>query len=524
MKTNSIISIEGLNHYFGVGALRKQVLFDINLEIRPQEFVILTGPSGSGKSTLLSLVGCLRSVQEGSLRILDRELKDASKKELTQVRRHFGYITQSSNLLHFLTAQQNVQMSLELQPKVTQKQRRDRAKAILESVGLGHYINVHPDNLSGGQRQRVAIASALVTNPKLILADEPTAALDRKSGRNVVALMRRLAKEQGSAVLMVTHDNRILDLADRIINVEDGKLGLAVSQELSFTFPGFDVSLLEKTNTQPTVLTYAAGEVIVQQGSSATKFYVILEGTVDVLLENSGRSPKFLNQMSRGEYFGEIGLLQEGGRRTATVRVAENSEVKVMVLEKELFQMILNHSDLTNLDIAHRLHQRIMTSHLATAIPNLSTARLAQVIAEVEVVHYGPNSNIVQQGEIADKFYLVAKGNVAMLTADENGQENITRTLQSGEYFGVREMVNAHPHPTTIRVLPNGSAEVMTLNRNAFCSLIFDANTTQENVTSVLCNRLLEGIESQSIENRFEDQVDIKAKNIADQPKPVGTL
>lgn len=235
MTASSVIAIQKLNHFFGENTLRRQVLFDIDLEVFPGEFVILTGPSGSGKSTLLSLIGCLRALQAGSLKVLGRELNGAGREELIQVRRRLGYITQSSNLLQFLTAQQNVQMSLSLQTNLSKWQRRNHVKTILEAVGLGDRLHDHPNKLSGGQKQRVAIASALVTNPKLILADEPTAALDRKSGRNVVTLMHRLAKDQNSAVLMVTHDNRILDLADRIINVEDGRLSSEVSLERSTT-------------------------------------------------------------------------------------------------------------------------------------------------------------------------------------------------------------------------------------------------------------------------------------------------
>ncbi|MDJ0707855.1 MAG: ATP-binding cassette domain-containing protein, partial [Leptolyngbyaceae cyanobacterium MO_188.B28] len=153
MTAQSIVSVQNLNHFFGENALRKQVLFDIDLEIRPKEFVILTGPSGSGKSTLLSLIGCLRSVQTGSLKVLGQELNGANNGRLINVRRHFGYITQSSNLLHFLTAQQNVQMSLELHPRLSGQDRRSKAKAILEAVGLEDRIAYYPDNLSGGQRQ-----------------------------------------------------------------------------------------------------------------------------------------------------------------------------------------------------------------------------------------------------------------------------------------------------------------------------------------------------------------------------------
>jgi len=186
--------------------------------------VILTGPSGSGKTTLLSLIGGLRSVQGGSLITLGKELNGASEEQLVRVRRHIGYIFQGHNLLPFMTARQNVQMSVELHEKISDREARTKSDAILKAVGLGDRANYYPQNLSGGQKQRVAIARALVSYPQLILADEPTAALDSKTGREVVDLMHNLAKEEGAAILMVTHDHRILDLADRILKMEDGSL------------------------------------------------------------------------------------------------------------------------------------------------------------------------------------------------------------------------------------------------------------------------------------------------------------
>jgi putative ABC transport system ATP-binding protein len=219
-----VVSIKNLNYYFGKGSLRKQILFDIRLEIQPGEIVLMTGPSGSGKTTLLTLMGGLRSPQEGSLKILGQELAGATKNQLVEVRRNIGYIFQAHNLLKCLTARQNVQMSLELHPQFSSQEAVAKAEAMLAVVGLGSHINYYPDNLSGGQKQRVAIARALVSHPKLVLADEPTAALDSKSGRDVVELMQRLAKEQGCSILMVTHDNRVLDIADRIVHMEDGHL------------------------------------------------------------------------------------------------------------------------------------------------------------------------------------------------------------------------------------------------------------------------------------------------------------
>lgn len=224
MPSMPAISIKSLHYAYGKGALRKPVLIDINLDIHTGEIVILTGPSGSGKTTLLSLMGGLRSVQEGSLKVLGQELCGASKQKMVGVRSRIGYIFQAHNLLDCLTAQQNVRMSLRLHREISPAERTQRSLAMLEAVGLGQRTDYYPDSLSGGQKQRVAIARALVSQPKLVLADEPTAALDSKSGRDVVEILQRLAKEQGCTILLVTHDNRILDIADRIIFMEDGQL------------------------------------------------------------------------------------------------------------------------------------------------------------------------------------------------------------------------------------------------------------------------------------------------------------
>ncbi|MEH2160065.1 MAG: DevA family ABC transporter ATP-binding protein [Nostoc sp.] len=224
MEKEPVIAIKNLNHYYGKGSLRKQILFDINLEIYSGEIVIMTGPSGSGKTTLLSLIGGLRSVQEGSLKFLGEELVGVSQNKLVQMRRKIGYIFQAHNLLGFLTAKQNVQMAVELNDNISQTEAVAKSKAMLGSVGLEDRVDYYPDNLSGGQKQRIAIARALVNRPPLVLADEPTAALDKQSGRDVVEIMQSLAKNQGTTILLVTHDNRILDIADRIVEMEDGLL------------------------------------------------------------------------------------------------------------------------------------------------------------------------------------------------------------------------------------------------------------------------------------------------------------
>lgn len=216
------VHIQHLNYFFGAGDLSKQVLFDISLELPKGQIVILTGPSGSGKTTLLTLAGALRRLQDGSLRVLGNELVGLGDRALVTVRRNIGFIFQAHNLFESLTASQNVEMAVELTGNFSSK--RDQAVTMLSTLGLADRVDYKPKSLSGGQKQRVAIARALVNHPKLILADEPTAALDKKSGRDVVTYLHNLSREEGCTVLMVTHDNRILDVADRIINLVDGRL------------------------------------------------------------------------------------------------------------------------------------------------------------------------------------------------------------------------------------------------------------------------------------------------------------
>lgn len=222
--TEPPVALRDITYAFGEGELRRPVLRNIALEVAPGEIVLLTGPSGSGKTTLLTLIGALRAMQEGSARVLGQELAGASEAARVALRQRIGFIFQSHNLLGFLTARQNVAMALEMQGSLTERERLQRADSLLESVGLADHIEKLPAHLSGGQRQRVAVARALAADPGLVLADEPTAALDKQSGQEVVHLLRDLAKKRGAPILLVTHDPRILDIADRIVSMEDGRI------------------------------------------------------------------------------------------------------------------------------------------------------------------------------------------------------------------------------------------------------------------------------------------------------------
>jgi len=223
MDAESRIDLKDVSYIYGKGALQKQILFNITTQIRAGEIVILTGPSGSGKTTLLTLIGALRSAQKGSVKVLGQELNNASEKQLINVRRQIGYIFQTHNLLDSLTIHQNVQMALQL-GGITGGDARQRISAVLQRVGLADHEHKFPSELSGGQKQRAGIARALVNRPQIVLADEPTASLDKQSGRDVVELIQDLAREDGAAVILVTHDNRILDVADRILHLEDGHM------------------------------------------------------------------------------------------------------------------------------------------------------------------------------------------------------------------------------------------------------------------------------------------------------------
>lgn len=218
------IIVSHLDHYFGKGDTRIQALFDISLTVARGSLTVLMGPSGSGKTTLLTLMACLRDVQAGSVRLLGTELNGADEATQIGLRRRVGVVFQAHNLHDSLTARQNVLMGLQVHGRGQSSRQSSAVEHMLGLVGLADRINYLPANLSGGQKQRVAIARALVSNPEIVFADEPTAALDKASGMAVVELLKKLGTERGTTTVMVTHDPRILDLADRIITLEDGAL------------------------------------------------------------------------------------------------------------------------------------------------------------------------------------------------------------------------------------------------------------------------------------------------------------
>jgi putative ABC transport system ATP-binding protein len=357
------IRISNLQHYFGQGALRNQVLFDNNLEIAPGEIVIMTGPSGGGKTTLLTLIGTLRTVQEGNVEVLGHNLHGATPQQLIAVRRKIGFIFQHHNLFASLTAFQNARMALELF-QYDRAEMKSRITEALTRLGLGHRIYYRPGALSGGQKQRVAIARGLVHDPQLILADEPTAALDEKSGRDVVTLFQELSRQRRATILMVTHDNRILDVADRIITMVQGRIKSNVVVRESSLVCEFLMQCPIFTRLTPRTLTevadqviaekHPAGAVIVRQGDPGDKFYVIKSGTVDVIVEDAGKR-RTVATLGKGSFFGEAALLT-GAPRNATVVAKEDLEV--YTLGKEQFQAVIQSSASFEEEVRKSLFER----------------------------------------------------------------------------------------------------------------------------------------------------------------------
>lgn len=337
------IAASDLQHFYGQGELKKQVLFDNNLEIYPGEIIIMTGPSGSGKTTLLTLIGTLRRAQQGELHVLDRPLHAATNADLLSLRREIGFIFQAHNLFDSLTATQNVRMALELaDPNGKKTEQTAQARELLQAVGLEHRVNHKPKQLSGGQKQRVAIARGLVHRPRLVLADEPTAALDEQSGRTVVELLRRMAKEEQVTILIVTHDNRILDVADRIVNLVDGRIrsdvlvqeAAIVSQMLlkCDVFKHMTPRGLAEMADNLKSEVFAAHQRVIREGESGDKFYLIRTGSVAV---KRGPQESQIATLKSGDFFGEMALLT-GEPRNASVDTLE--ETTLYSLSQEQFQ------------------------------------------------------------------------------------------------------------------------------------------------------------------------------------------
>jgi putative ABC transport system ATP-binding protein len=337
-----VVRVEGLNHYYGEGEARNQVLFGNRIEIPAGQLIVMTGPSGAGKTTLLTLIGALRTAHEGRIEVLGRDLSQLAGNGFVEVRRGIGFIFQMHNLFDALSAFENVKMAAQLD-NASAEDMRQRSTDILQRLGLGHRLHHRPRFLSGGERQRVAIGRALVNHPRLVLADEPTAALDKDSTMNVIALLKQMTVEHGSAVMMVTHDHRIIDSADRLVHMVDGRImsdvvlhdALRICEFLRpiDLFRSLTPQQLTDVAEKMTKRHFAAGETIIREGDPGEEFFLISEGEVDVV-----RADREVARLGPGDFFGEVALIS-GEPRNATVVAVD--EVDAYVLGKDDFQTAL---------------------------------------------------------------------------------------------------------------------------------------------------------------------------------------
>jgi putative ABC transport system ATP-binding protein len=363
-----LLRITSLNHSFGAGETRTQVLFDNNLAVQPGELVIISGPSGCGKTTLLTLIGGLRTLQEGNVEIWDvaaesyRSLAGMGEEQLVQVRKMIGFIFQRHNLFEALTALQNVRMAQQL--KQVSDDWNQKATELLGRLGLAERISYKPQQLSGGQRQRVAVARALINQPKLILADEPTAALDERSGAAVIQVLQQLAREESCTSLIVTHDSRIMNEADRIVDVERGRIvnNIVVAERL-FLYNSLRQCVLfaallpreqfriadriaigvhpdvrvqaEVLQRCPWFKVYPPGSVIVRQGERADEFFLIRRGKVLATREDGSSGSRLIGQLGKGDFFGDRPLLRDEPRSATGTAV---DTVEAYTIGRELLQ------------------------------------------------------------------------------------------------------------------------------------------------------------------------------------------
>lgn len=218
------IDVKNVRKEFGKKHTKVIAVRDVSMNVKKGEIVLIVGPSGSGKTTLLSMIGCIMTPTSGEIYVNGEKISDMSEEYLPTIRKkHIGFVFQSFNLLRSLTAQENVEVALNLNG-IEGNEAKERAREILTELGLGERLDFPPVDLSGGEKQRVSIARAIVNNPKIILADEPTGNLDSKTGQRIGKILRNLAKEHKTSVIVVTHDNRIENIADKILYLEDGMI------------------------------------------------------------------------------------------------------------------------------------------------------------------------------------------------------------------------------------------------------------------------------------------------------------
>jgi ABC-type lipoprotein export system ATPase subunit len=356
--TSALVRVQDLVRGFDTPAGRETALKGVTFEAKVGELVALVGKSGSGKSVLMNVLAGLDRPTSGSVAVDGVQLETLSNAQLTVWRRRsLGVVLQGASLFEALSVLDNVVFRLELAGSLPVRDRVEQARERLAQVGMLNYAQARPSSLSLGQRQRVALAQALANDPPVLLADEPTQSLDPPRATAVFRLFGQLA-EAGKAIVMATRDYDLAAHASRAVVLSGGTV---VSQHVVEALPSLDLVQLGSTAERWTPRRYAPGQVVVRQGERADRFFIIVRGDAEVLIERPDGEPIHVNTLEPGQYFGEIALVR-GGKRTATVRASAATGLDVLALTRDVFSRLLDESEPTREGMDRIIRERVLVS------------------------------------------------------------------------------------------------------------------------------------------------------------------
>jgi putative ABC transport system ATP-binding protein len=352
------LRLDGVVRGFDSPAGRVTALKGVWLDASAGDFVALVGKSGSGKSVLLRLMAGLDRPTGGAVYATETRLDTMSDAALTAWRhQHVGILTQDHRLFESLSVLDNVRLPMDLAGRIPRPERAEEARERLGLVGMLNFAESRPSALSLGQQRRVMLAQALANDPPLLIADEPTAGLDPVRATAVFGLFGRLA-EAGRCVVMATRDYDLAMRAGRMLVLSDGQI---VSQHIAEALPALGPLELSAAAERFRPLRYSPGQLLVRQGDRADRFYIILRGEADVLIERPDGEPVLLNRLGPGQYFGEIGVLH-GGKRTATVRASADTGLDVVSLGKDALVTLLDGNEATHEQLQRSIHERLLAN------------------------------------------------------------------------------------------------------------------------------------------------------------------
>jgi ABC-type lipoprotein export system ATPase subunit/CRP-like cAMP-binding protein len=460
----------------------------VDLQVTAGEFVAVIGKSGSGKTTLINTITGIDRPTLGEVFVGGVPIHTLNENEMAQWRgRNMGVIFQFFQLLPTLTLIENVMLPMEFGRLYSPRQRQERAMHLLELVDIEEQANKLPSTVSGGQQQRAAIARALANDPIVLVADEPTGSLDSKTADAIFQLFEDLT-EQGKTILTVTHDLDWADRVGRVIEIADGQV---VDRYAAKALDTLSPQQLAQISSKLEPVACPAGSIIFQQGDLADRFYVIAKGRVEKSTEHPSGGQIVVEVLEKGQFFGEIGLLQ-GHPRGTTVRTAAESDAVLMALDRETFSQLVIDSRLTYDAIAQVMRQHTTADHLFIAQPEQANEGTMRIRSEHERIRYQPGEIIIREGDIADRFYLLTSGRVDVFQA-RHGDKVVAR-LSSGQYFGEIGLRRGGRHIATVRAAVDSQTgvEVVAIHRDLFNELLVESQMTRKEIALIMRQCLLD--------------------------------